>query len=268
MKQIKQKISILLLLNFTLISTSLAATSHMTGYFENVTNNSSIDIVIKQGNKPYIQIINAADSMLPFIKTDVEKNTLMISTKPNAPWDAFKHTKINVYTPHVTAIKNSSSGKIKIYYADKLTAVTLSGSGDIKGKNIKAEKLAVKLTGSGDINLSGILKVQAIDQQGTGNVELSNIYQNALTITHSGSGDTKLKGRINHLNINNKGSGEIDTRDLKAKQVTVSFSGSGNINLYAQNSLNAELSGSGNINVEGHPQHISQKTRGTGHIKL
>ncbi|OAJ33227.1 head GIN domain-containing protein [Piscirickettsia salmonis] len=268
MKQIKQKISILLLLNFILINTSLAATSHMTGYFENVTNNSSIDIAIKQGNEPYIQIINAADSTLPFIKTDVEKNTLMISTKPNAPWDAFKHAKINVYTPHVTAIKNTSSGKIKIYYADKLTAVTLSGSGDIKGKNIKAEKLTVKLTGSGDIDLSGILKVQSIDQQGSGDVELSNIHQNSLTITNAGSGDTELKGHINQLGINNKGSGEIDTKDLKAQQVTASLSGSGNINLYAKNSLNAELSGSGNINVKGHPQHISQKTSGTGHIKL
>lgn len=119
-----------------------------------------------------------------------------------------------------------------------------TGSGDIKGRDIKGAVSAK--AGSGDIQLEriGALKVDSIGsgdfraQQVNGNVEVGVVgsgdldlidVQGAVHIGTVGSGDVDVRGVKSHVAVDSIGSGDVTARDIGG-DLTVKRKGSGDVN--------------------------------------
>jgi Putative auto-transporter adhesin, head GIN domain len=188
------------------------------------------DIDLVAGKEGEINV-QAEENLLPFIKIEVEGTTLKIYQEKGKNLQPSKSMKILITVPF-----------------EKISAIYLSGSGDVNTKNqIKADKFTATLSGSGDVNLD----VDATD----------------LEAKISGSGDVRLKGKADKLTARISGSGDITADDLLSKDVDAGISGSGNIRVNCSESLSARISGSGDIIYKGDPKTKDTKVSGSGNIR-
>ena len=188
------------------------------------------DIDLVSGKEGEINV-QAEENLLPYIKTEVEGTTLKIYQEKEKNLQPSKSMKILITVPF-----------------EKISAIYLSGSGDINTKNqIKTDKFAATLSGSGDVNLD----VDIVD----------------LEAKLSGSGDVRLKGKSDKLMARISGSGSITAEDLASKDVDAGISGSGDIRVNCSENLTARISGSGDIIYKGEPKSKDTKVSGSGNIR-
>ncbi len=188
------------------------------------------DIDLVAGKEGEINI-QAEENLLPFIKIEVEGNTLKIYQEKGKNLQPSKSMKILVTVPF-----------------EKISAVSLSGSGDVNTKNqIKTDKFTATLSGSGDVNL--------------------DVDSSDLEAKLSGSGDVRLKGKADKLTARISGSGDITADELVSKDVDAGISGSGNIRVNCSENLTARISGSGDIIYKGDPKTKDTKVSGSGNIR-
>lgn len=187
------------------------------------------DVDLVSGTEGKITI-KGEENLLPYIKIEVEKNVLKIYTEKNKNISTSKNQSIVITVPF-----------------EKITAVSLSGSGDVKTKNtIKSDQFSAKLKGSGDLNL--------------------DVEATTLDFEMSGSGDIVLKGNSQSFTTTLSGSGDIDASELKSKNGDISLSGSGTIKVFCSESIKARVSGSGEIEYGGDPKTKDTKVSGSGEI--
>ncbi|GAA3739528.1 head GIN domain-containing protein [Flavobacterium ginsengisoli] len=188
----------------------------------------SFDVDLVSGKEGKITI-KGEENLLAVIKVEVEDNSLKI------------------YVEKGTQIR-TSSGKIQVTVPfEKISELSLAGSGDIQSKDvIKNDKFSIKLSGSGNFTLP---------------VDTNNLELNV-----SGSGNVRLKGTATNFSAKLSGSGDINAADLKSKVVEANVSGSGNSKVACDESLTARVSGSGNIRYVGNPEKKDTKVSGSGTI--
>ncbi|WP_310557524.1 head GIN domain-containing protein [Flavobacterium sp.] len=175
--------------------------------------------------------VQAEENLMPYIKIEVEGNVLKIYQEKGKNLQPSKGNKILITVPF-----------------DKISAVSLSGSGDVNTKNlIKTDKFTATLSGSGDLNL--------------------DIEANDVEAKLSGSGDVRLKGKSDKLTVSISGSGDITASNLIVNDVEAGISGSGDIKVNCSGNLNARVSGSGDIFYSGEPKNKDTKVSGSGNIK-
>lgn len=198
-----------------------------TSDYDGIKVSGSFDVDLVSGKEGNITL-KGEENLLPLVQVEVSENTLKISMKKN------------------TNIRSRQKIQITIPF-EKISQVTLSGSGDIQTKNnIKNDKFSAKLSGSGNFNLG--------------------IDSNDLDLNLSGSGNVRLKGTANNFTTKLSGSGDIDAADLKSKNTDINISGSGNGRVNCNETLTARVSGSGNIKYEGNPEKRDVKVSGSGNI--
>ncbi|WP_294963976.1 head GIN domain-containing protein [uncultured Flavobacterium sp.] len=199
-----------------------------TGDYDGLKIAGSFDVNLVSGKEGKITI-KGEENLLAVIKVEVEDNSLKI------------------YVDKGTQIR-TSSGKIQVTVPfEKISELSLAGSGDIQSKDvIKNDNLAVKLSGSGNFNLP--------------------VDTNSLELHVSGSGNINLKGTATKLTTKLSGSGDIDASSLKSKIVEANVSGSGNSKVTCDESITARVAGSGNIKYIGNPEKRDVKVSGSGTI--
>lgn len=199
-----------------------------TGDYDGIKIAGSFDVDLVSGKEGKITL-KGEENLLAVIKVEVEDNSLKI------------------YIERGTQIR-TSSGKIQVTVPfEKISELSLSGSGDIQSKDvIKNDNLAVKLSGSGNFNLP--------------------VDTNSLELQVSGSGNIHLKGTADKLTTKLSGSGDIDASSLKSKVVEANVSGSGNSKVTCAESITARVAGSGNIKYIGNPEKRDVKVSGSGTI--
>ena len=176
-------------------------------------------------------IVEAEENLLPFIMVEVEGNVLKIFQEKGKNLQSSRGKKILVTVPF-----------------EKISALNLSGSGNINTKNqIQTDKFVATLSGSGDLNID----VDATDVEAR----------------LSGSGDLRLKGKSDKLTARISGSGDISANELITKDAEAAISGSGDIKVNCSGNLNARVSGSGDIFYSGEPKSRDTKVSGSGNIK-
>ena len=200
-----------------------------TGDYDAIKIAGSFDVDLVAGKEGKITI-KGEENLLAVIKVEVEENELKI------------------YVEKGTQIRTSTGKKIEVIVPfDKISALTLSGSGDIRTKNkISSDNLSAKLSGSGNFNLE---------------IDTKN-----LDLALSGSGDVALKGRADSFTSKISGSGNVNAANLKSKNVEANVSGSGNSVVNCESSLTGKVSGSGNIKYLGNPEKRDVKVSGSGSI--
>lgn len=174
--------------------------------FEEVELRGMGNLSIRQADSESLTV-EAEEDVLPKIKTKVKNNRLIIRPKRN--------TTINTTEPinYELTVKN-------------LSALEVSGSGDVEAEGIRTDELAVTINGTGEVEISGEADSQNVDVSG---------------------------------------SGDYQAEDLESREVTVDVEGSGSATVNASDELDAEVSGSGSIEYIGDPT-VRQDVSGAGEV--
>ncbi len=200
--------------------------------FTEISLRIGADVHLKQGEQQSVEV-KCSESTLAKLITEVSDRKLVIRF-PNDSWfSKWNPGKVDIYItmPQIDALVISGSGSI---FSDgkiesRILDATISGSGDIKLADLKAEKVSATLSGSGNIHLFG--------------------KQNA----------TELKVAIS-------GSGNVKAIEFPADNVYVKISGSGNCWVNSTKNLEVKLAGSGNVVYRGNPS-VDSSIAGSGKVK-
>ncbi len=188
-------------------------------------------------------VIEAESNLIPYIRTNVNGNTLEIDTRENL--DNNYAIKIMVHSPVLVGVALTGSGLINVNYLESPNFdVILTGSGLIYG-NVNTGSFNSVIAGSGVIDFS--------------------VLSEYVKATITGSGNIKLSGECTYGDYKITGSGNIESFDLLLAECTAKISGSGNILTNVSDHLDVTISGSGNLIYIGNPQ-INSNITGSGQI--
>lgn len=112
----------------------------------------------------------------------------------------------------------------------RISAATLSGSGDIAIDHVDGDRFSGATSGSGDLSVRA-LRVGALD------------------LSISGSGDMAVAGQARSLKAEVSGSGDVDARQLKAGDASVDVAGSGDVSAVVTGSARVSVDGSGDVDL-------------------
>jgi Putative auto-transporter adhesin, head GIN domain len=106
----------------------------------------------------------------------------------------------------------------------------------------------------------------ALNLSGSGQLSVTGINEPRLTVTVSGSGMLSAAGTATRLDVTLSGDGFAELSQLSASQVHAVVSGSGLIHVTATNSLDAEVPGTGAILYGGNPPQVTTSVTGVGTV--
>ncbi len=212
-------------------SGNLVTETRPIGSFQAILLRNSMKVVLRQGPREAVAV-SADDNLLPLIETRVIDRsgvpTLEITTRPDA---SFRTRNDMVVT--VDAVT--------------LSAISISGSGEVTCDALKTNELKLNLSGTGDINLR-------------------KLVAESLVIRVSGSGDVNVAGRAPRASISIAGSGDVDTSALDADEVRVSIAGSGDAKVNAHQTLAVTIAGSGDVAYAGEAA-VKTSIAGSGSVR-
>jgi hypothetical protein len=152
------------------------------------------------------------------LEIKVSGDTLKIGRKNSTgfSWDSDKGATVRVTLPAVSALDLTGSGNLDLDRAEgKSLELELTGSGNLKIGAIQVDSLDTDLTGSGNLSLAG----------------------------------TATTGKFSIA-----GSGDIDADKLKLAKADASILGSGNIGFASDGPVSIDIMGSGDVTVKGKAQ--------------
>ena len=114
-------------------------------------------------------MVEAQESVLPKIKTEVVNNRLIIGPEPN------------------TSIQTTQPINYTLTVKD-LNALKVSGSGDVQAQGISTDELAVTMSGTADVKISGEADSQEIDISGTGDYQAEGLESKEVKVDVGGTG--------------------------------------------------------------------------------
>jgi len=194
--------------------------------FTKMKKSGFFDVQLIKSNNTSLKLIGE-ENLLKHVVTKVENNKLILKIEKGYNLRPTRGNTIMIQVPF-----------------KKLNQVYLSGSGDLKSKDvIKTNSFDLSISGSGNVNIS--------------------IESNVLDTSVSGSGDLEIKGKTNDFSVSVSGSSEINAEYLRAKNVKAYISGSGSMTIDCEQKLIAKVSGSGEINYKGTPS-VTSKISGSG----
>jgi hypothetical protein len=164
------------------------------------------DAVVSVG-KPRAVAVRGDDNLLGDVKTEVRDGTLEISDDEDLAPKA--GTTLQVSVP-------------------RLTAIGLSGAGNVTARGIKSDPFRAELSGAGGVRASG---------------------------------------HVRRLEVDLSGAGDASLQRLVAKEATVDVSGVGDVHVFASDSLMADVSGVGDVVYSGEPRHVTKDVSGDGDVR-
>jgi len=122
-------------------------------------------------------------------------------------------------------------------------------------------------TASGPVSVDvSVPSLTALSISGSGQISATGISTPQLTVTISGSGQLSAAGTATRLDVTINGSGQARLSQLTARDVNAVISGSGLIQVTATASLAASVPGSGTIVYSGNPPQVTTSVTGSGAV--
>jgi hypothetical protein len=146
-------------------------------------------LVISQNGAESLTI-EADDNLLPYLTSDVSGGRLVLGTENG--------TNINPSREVVYTVS-----------AKTLNGITLSGSGSVEAKGVSADSLKMALNGSGNIIAEGRADQQEISIAGSGDYQGANLKGQAVSVNIAGSGGAVVAA-TDTLDVIVAGSGSIE----------------------------------------------------------
>jgi len=162
--------------------------------FTEISLRIGANVHLKQGEPQSVEV-KCSESTLAKLITDVSDRKLVIRY-PNDSWfSKWNPGPVDIYVtmPQIDALSISGSGSIfsegKI--ESRILDATISGSGDIKLVDLKAEKVSASLSGSGNIHLFGKQNASELKAaiSGSGNIKAIEFPVDNVDVKISGSGN-------------------------------------------------------------------------------
>lgn len=192
--------------------------------FKKIIINSNANVYIEQDDY-YSVDIEAEENIIPYIKTRIRNDELIISNKTCL----LNQKPINIYisSPEFRRIALSSSGKIisKNRITGNKLDIVINGSGRAE-IDLDVQKLFTELSGSGKISLRGNAYTNKINLSGSGIIDALECETDESIINLSGSGICKMN--VNEdLKINISGSGIVEY--IGSPDIQSNISGTGRV---------------------------------------
>jgi Putative auto-transporter adhesin, head GIN domain len=122
-------------------------------------------------------------------------------------------------------------------------------------------------TASGPVSVDvSVPSLTALSISGSGQISATGISTPQLTVTISGSGQLSAAGTATRLDVTINGDGTAQLSRLTARDVHAVVSGSGLIQVTATTSLAASVPGSGTIIYSGNPPQVTTSVTGSGAV--
>jgi hypothetical protein len=109
-------------------------------------------------------------------------------------------------------------------------------------------------------------RISAVHVSGSGNITLHGIHDDSLAVSVSGSGDIRGDGTVQQLTAKVSGSGDLELDQLAAERASVTISGSGDAKLAVGTSLDVTINGSGDVSYRGDPE-VREQIHGSGSVR-
>ncbi|WP_428628405.1 head GIN domain-containing protein [Sphingopyxis sp.] len=188
------------------------------------------DVTIRQGDTFSISA-KGPQAVLDELEIELDGSTLLIGRKREG--FSFSH-------------RDDKDVEIAITMP-RLTAVRLTGSGEIDADSVDGDAVEAVVTGSGDLKIAKLTGKSA-------------------EISVSGSGDIEIGGgTVTSGEYSVTGSGDIDADGLVAQTLDVSITGSGNIDAQAAGKADVSILGSGDVTLGGGAT-CSSRQMGSGSV--
>ncbi len=206
------------------------------------------EVQIQMGEMEGLRV-EAEDNILPFLKVEVQDNTLTLGIQPN--------TYLVPTLP------------IRFYVTAKnLNKLTVSGVGGIQAPDIQSDSFSMVISGDGSMDVEDVHASSVkINISGSGNAELGAVYANDLQVEISGTGQLKIiGGEVAHQDVTVSGAGDYYARGLASDTATVNLPGAGSGTVQVNKTLDVTISGAGSLKYVGNPS-LDQKVTGAGRIE-
>lgn len=201
-----------------------------TAPFDELELQGSMDVYVTIGAEQKVTV-ETDENIQPFIELEENAGELAINQKDNTSISTNRGVKVYVTTPKLENISLSGTGNIyldgKFVSTDRIK-FSLSGSGNLKAREVDAPIVEARLTGSG------------------------NIY---------------IKGKTRDVEVDIEGSADFMGEDLLAENAKVNIAGSGDAHVYASLKIDANIAGSGDVKYRGNAPTISSSIAGSGSVK-
>jgi len=195
--------------------------------FDKIIMGGSFNIILVDKNDHKITI-EGEENIIPYITTEVRRNTLKVNFKENTNINLTK--RLTIFIP-----------------VEEIEEISLNGSGNITSeKKIKTNAFSLNLNGSGNVNLA--------------------LETASLTTSISGSGNINLKGITDKLTSSISGSGNLNAYNLTVDELTSKITGSGNTKTTVATIIDATIIGSGSIYYKGTAKYIDSNIVGSGDV--
>lgn len=192
--------------------------------FNQISVDGSSTLIITQGDKESLTV-EADDNLMPYIKTNVNNNTLKIYNNPILPTKTIKYylTVKDINSINYLGSGNIQSNNLKV----NSLKIKVDGAGNTNLTNLSADTLKILITGAGDIISSGNANNQDIHISGAGDYIGNNLTSKTATITMYGTGKAIIKVSTT-LNAKINGVGQISY--IGDPKLTQLITGPGTIN--------------------------------------
>lgn len=195
--------------------------------FSRIEASRAIKVFVAQGEQTAITV-EADDNILPYIKTEVNGNTLTITLSENINIESYADMNVLLTVPALTELHSSTASRIEGTTLWKVNGIELSA------------------TTAGSIKLE---------------TEASGIDATAST-----SGEIKLAGKTDRLNAKASTAGSVEAKELIAGNADVSASTGGEIEIHVTGKLEYSASTGGEIRYKGDAALTGKASTG-GEIK-
>ena len=135
----------------------------------------------------------------------------------------------------------------------------------VAGTLVIGDTGSVRVSGPMSVDVS-VPSLTALSLSGSGQISATGISTPQLTVTISGSGLVSAAGTATRLDATVNGSGQAKLSQLTARDVHAVVSGSGLIQVTATTSLDAAVPGSGTIIYSGNPPQVTTSVTGSGAV--
>lgn len=209
----------------------------------------AVDIVVRQGAEPKMEVFANDATDLPKILTTVSGDCLTVDNEP------------------MMIVSGGRGGSVQIFNG------AISGSvamGNIVNKGCRGDSTVIsQRTSSPGFRVEVTLpNVDSLRISGAGSVTYRDIDQDELSLDVSGAGTIEVTGKVNRLEADVSGAGDIAAYLLSATHGRLRVSGAGNIKATATVSVVARVSGVGKIKIGGNPPQRDTDVSGMGKIKF
>ncbi|WP_264520311.1 head GIN domain-containing protein [Flavobacterium sp. N1994] len=244
----------------SLIASSQVSENRNVAEFSKLKASTGIDVFYTVSSTTSVKVETDDNDKLQYIKTEVEGETLKV----------FVETKKNNYNSNSSNGKNINGIKfktLKVYITGKaLTAVKASSSAKIKMQNLNsANQVEIAASSSGSVVGNFDCDEMKVDVSSSGDFD-GNVNAKTINIESSSSADVDLDGKTITLQVKASSSSSCNLKKLLSENAKAKASSSADVTLNVTKSLDAEATSSASINYYGNPAQVNAEKGSSGSV--